>query len=56
VFYPNIEEFQDFSGYLENCISKIGTIGIFKVVPPKEWVARKEGYDNLKFEVKRPIE
>jgi len=37
-------------------VAQIGTIGLFKVIPPPEWVARKEGYDKLKFDVKRPIE
>ena len=27
-----------------------------KVVPPPEWVARKEGYDKLKFEVKSKLD
>jgi hypothetical protein len=31
VFHPTEEEFSDFSGFLEKCVSQIGTIGIFKV-------------------------
>ena len=37
-------------------MSQIGNIGLFKVIPPKNWVARKEGYDKLQFHVKKPIE
>ena len=56
VFYPTEEEFQSFSKYVEKCISGIGSLGLLKIVPPKTWVARKEGYSKLKFEVKKPIE
>tara|TARA_B110000285_G_C15130529_1_gene623237 strand:- start:3178 stop:3399 length:222 start_codon:yes stop_codon:yes gene_type:complete len=31
VFYPTEQEFKNFSAFLESCVSKIGTIGIFKV-------------------------
>lgn len=57
-FYPTKEEFANFSGYIEKCVSTLGKQGIFKVsfvasliqffkikvIPPKTWVARKEGY------------
>jgi len=57
VFYPTMEEFQDFSGYLERVEATIGYAGIFKVVAPPEWVPRKSGYTDVKkFPVKKPIE
>jgi len=34
VFYPTMEEFQDFSGYLERVEATIGYAGIFKVSIP----------------------
>lgn len=65
-FYPTAEEFHDFSAYIAKCVKKCGHVGIFKVsdqdseflqvVPPKSWVARREGYEDLEFPVKRPIE
>jgi jumonji domain-containing protein 2 len=33
-----------------------GKAGAFKVIPPKRWKARKEGYDKLEMSVQRPIE
>ena len=33
VFEPSESEFADFNKYIESCVSKIGTIGIFKVSP-----------------------
>jgi hypothetical protein len=56
VFRPSEQEFKDFSGYIKKCCSKIGTIGIFKVIPPSTWSARKQGYDKIKFQVVKPIE
>ena len=31
VFYPTLEEFKDFSGYVTKVENEIGNIGIFKV-------------------------
>jgi len=30
-FRPTADEFKDFSGYIEKCVSQLGDIGIFKV-------------------------
>jgi len=30
-FRPSLEEFQDFSGYVEKCISQLGNVMLFKV-------------------------
>lgn len=56
VFYPTVNEFKDFTKYVEECEKKAGTAGAFKVVPPKRWTARKEGYDSLDLTVFKPIE
>lgn len=58
VFYPTIEEFnkKSFSDYVLECEKKVDTKGIFKVVAPKEWNPRKEGYSNLNLNVNKPIE
>ncbi|CAG0885796.1 unnamed protein product [Darwinula stevensoni] len=46
VFHPTMEEFQDFPKYIEFIESKgAHKAGLAKVVPPKEWIPRKGGYD-----------
>ena len=46
VFRPTWEEFKDFNRFLKN-IESIGAhkAGLAKIIPPKEWVPRKQGYD-----------
>jgi jumonji domain-containing protein 2 len=59
IFYPTYDEFKNFSSY----ISKIESydahkIGLAKVIPPKEWIARKMGYKEKQIEetiVQNPI-
>jgi len=41
---------------MEKCERLAGQSAIFKVIPPPEWVARKEGYNNVDLVVKKPIE
>lgn len=55
IFYPSWEEFADFSSYVEKC-TKSAKSGIFKVIPPKGYIARKSGYKNLTLTVPHPIE
>jgi len=52
VFRPTWEEFKDFNKYLAH-IESIGAHrgGLAKIIPPKEWIPRKSGY-NLKTERK----
>ena len=45
-YRPTWEEFKDFKTYVEHLESKgAHKAGIVKVVPPPEWIPRKEGYD-----------
>lgn len=46
VFRPTWEEFKDFNKYMRY-IESVGAhkAGLAKVIPPKEWVPRKAGYD-----------
>ena len=46
-FYPTYDEFKDFSAFVES-IEARGThkIGLAKIVPPKEWKARRSGYKS----------
>jgi len=52
VFRPTWEEFKDFNKYMAY-VESIGAHkgGLAKIIPPKEWIARKSGY-NLKTERK----
>ncbi|XP_015592194.1 lysine-specific demethylase 4A isoform X2 [Cephus cinctus] len=58
VFRPSYEEFKDFSKYVEYMESKgAHKAGLAKVIPPKEWVPRKGGYnlDDLNLTIPAPI-
>ncbi len=57
VFYPTWEEFKDFRKYIEHIETQnVQKIGLVKVVPPREWCARKQGYEDLNdFKIKTPI-
>ena len=52
VFRPTWEEFKDFNKYVAH-IESLGAHkgGLAKIIPPREWVPRKSGY-NLKTERK----
>lgn len=55
VFYPTESDFSDFSKYMEYCDKNCKT-GIFKVIPPKSFCARKDKYSNFEFRIPNPIE
>jgi len=44
VFRPTWEEFKDFSAYVSSIESSSKAYGLCKVIPPKEFIARKKGY------------
>ncbi|CAF3671403.1 unnamed protein product [Rotaria sp. Silwood1] len=45
VFYPTYDEFKDFSTFVSSIEARgAHKIGLAKIVPPKEWTARKMGY------------
>ncbi|UJR31768.1 hypothetical protein I4U23_019246 [Adineta vaga] len=59
IFYPTYDEFKNFSSYITK-IESYGAhkIGLAKIVPPKEWVARKVGYKHKQIDetmVQNPI-
>ena len=46
VFRPTWEEFKDFNKYLEFIeASGAHKAGLAKIIPPKEWVPRRSGYN-----------
>ena len=59
IFYPTYDEFKNFSSYVSK-IESLGAhkIGLAKIIPPKEWTARKMGYKQKPIEetmVQNPI-
>lgn len=57
VFRPTMEEFMDFSKYVE-FMEQQGAhkVGLAKIIPPAEWCPRRSGYQNLDFiRIKTPI-
>ncbi|XP_045160410.1 uncharacterized protein LOC123525433 isoform X2 [Mercenaria mercenaria] len=56
VFRPTWEEFKDFNKYIEYIESQgAHKAGLAKIIPPKEWVPRKAGYDDLDIVIPAPI-
>ncbi|KAI5640820.1 jmjC domain, hydroxylase domain-containing protein [Phthorimaea operculella] len=58
VFRPTWEEFKDFNKYIQYMESKgAHKAGLAKVIPPPEWVPRKNGYDldDLNITIPAPI-
>ncbi|XP_060556454.1 uncharacterized protein LOC132717074 isoform X2 [Ruditapes philippinarum] len=56
VFRPTWEEFKDFNKYIEYIESQgAHKAGVAKIIPPKEWVPRKAGYDDLDITIPAPI-
>ncbi|XP_037797356.1 uncharacterized protein LOC119592557 isoform X3 [Penaeus monodon] len=55
VFRPTWEEFKDFTKYIEYIESQgANKAGLAKIIPPKEWCPRKEGYDLEKLDMTIP--
>lgn len=59
IFYPTLDEFENFSSYITKIESHgAHKIGLAKIVPPKQWLARKTGYKQKQIEetmVNNPI-
>lgn len=58
VFYPTLDEFKlGLERYIESVENKVAMAGICKVVPPKGWKPRKDGYRFLNnLTIERPIQ
>ena len=57
-FYPTWDEFKDFNKFVENLeTTSAPKAGICIVVPPKEWIPRKVGYDidTLNYTINGPV-
>lgn len=57
VFRPTMEEFKNFSSYIEYIESRDAhKVGLAKVIPPAEWCPRRNGYaDHDDMVIKSPI-
>ncbi|EDW58766.1 probable lysine-specific demethylase 4A [Drosophila virilis] len=57
-FRPSYEEFINFAGYIEYMESRgAHKAGLVKIIPPKEWIPRRSGYDieNINMTIPAPI-
>lgn len=57
-FRPSYEEFINFAGYIEYMESRgAHRAGLVKIIPPKEWIPRRSGYDieNINMTIPAPI-
>lgn len=56
VFKPTWEEFKDFNNYVKFMESQgAHKAGLAKIIPPKEWVPRRGGYDDVDITIPAPI-
>ncbi|CAF0775818.1 unnamed protein product, partial [Didymodactylos carnosus] len=57
LFRPTYDEFKNFSQFIETIEAQNAhRIGLAKIIPPKEWIAREGGYNNIQsMDVKSPI-
>ena len=57
VFYPTLKDVQgSFEAYVNSIEKRFSHAGVCKIVPPKGWTPRKQGYtDRLDVEIPRPI-
>ncbi|CAN8010131.1 unnamed protein product [Ixodes pacificus] len=56
VFRPTLAEMNDFSQYLEHMESQgAHKAGLAKIIPPREWIPRKNGYEDIHMMIPSPI-
>ncbi|CAN8027863.1 unnamed protein product [Ixodes persulcatus] len=56
VFRPTLAEMNDFSQYLEHMESQgAHKAGLAKIIPPREWIPRKSGYEDIHMMIPSPI-
>uniref|UniRef100_T1ITK4 [histone H3]-trimethyl-L-lysine(9) demethylase n=1 Tax=Strigamia maritima TaxID=126957 RepID=T1ITK4_STRMM len=56
VFRPTYDEFKDFNKYMQH-VESVGAhkAGLAKIIPPKEWVPHRGGYDDIDMIIPAPI-
>ncbi|CAL8468488.1 g8028 [Coccomyxa elongata] len=57
VFHPTLRDINgSFEAYIESIERRFANVGLAKIIPPKGWTPRKQGYsDDFDFEIPRPI-
>lgn len=56
IFRPTMEEFKNFTKYIEYIETQgANKIGLAKIIPPKEWCPRKDGYKDIDLKIPSPI-
>ncbi len=58
IYRPTLEEFKDFRKFIEKIEAEgAGEAGICKIIPPKEWIPRKAGYNinDMDYIIDRPV-
>jgi jumonji domain-containing protein 2 len=56
IFRPTMDEFKNFAKYIEYIESQgAHKIGLAKIIPPKEWCPRRDGYNNIDLKIASPI-
>jgi len=58
-FYPTYDEFKDLSTYINSLEAQgVHKTGICKIVAPKEWIPRRQGYhlEDINFKIQRPLQ
>lgn len=57
VFHPTLRDISgSFEAYIESIERRFANVGLAKIIPPKGWTPRKQGYsDDFDFEIPRPI-
>ena len=54
-FYPTAKEFANFEAYMEKVEQESIGFGMAKVIPPDNWIARKQGYQKINANVTHPV-
>jgi len=57
VFHPTLRDVNgSWEAYIESIERRFANVGLAKIIPPKGWTPRKQGYsDDFDFEITRPI-
>lgn len=56
VFRPTMEEFSNFSSYMDTIETKASRVGLCKIIPPQEWLQNNTvSLDDMDFNIQTPV-